>query len=121
MKYYNPNPKGNKVGDCVVRAISKVLNQSWSETYIGLCIQGFLMGDMPTSNAVWGNYLENRGFEREIIPISCKTVFDFAEFLQNGTAVVGTGSHAIAVVNGEIYDTWDSSDEEPIYYYRKEV
>ena len=35
--YFNPNPiKNKRVGDCVIRAISKALNQSWEETYIEL-------------------------------------------------------------------------------------
>ncbi len=62
---YNPNPQGRVVGDCTVRAISKALGQSWEQTYIGLCLQGFLMGDMPSSNAVWGAYLRSKGFRRE--------------------------------------------------------
>lgn len=47
---YNPNPYGLRVGDCVIRAISKALNQSWEKTYIDLCVQGFMMGDLPTQN-----------------------------------------------------------------------
>ena len=42
--YFNPNPiKNNRVGDCVIRAISKSLNQSWEETYIELCLLGYIM------------------------------------------------------------------------------
>ena len=123
MTYYNPNPQGKRVGDCVVRAISKVLNQSWYETYIELCIQGLLMGDMPSSNAVWGAYLKNKGFKREVISNECPECYslkDFADDVPRGTFVVGTGSHAVAVVDGEIYDSWQSEDETPIYFYRKE-
>lgn len=123
MIYYNPNPQGNRVGDCVVRAISKVLNQSWYETYIELCIQGLLMGDMPSSNAVWGAYLKNKGFKRDVVSNECPECYclkDFADEVSRGTFVVGTGSHAVAVVDGEIYDSWQSEDETPIYFYRKE-
>lgn len=31
--YYNPNPERKLVGDCVIRAISKVTNQTWEDTY----------------------------------------------------------------------------------------
>ena len=66
--YFNPNPiKNKRVGDCVIRAISKALNQSWEDTYIDLTIQGYLMGDLLSSNAVWGAYLKSKGFERDII------------------------------------------------------
>ena len=36
--YYNANPYKIRVGDCVIRAISKALNQSWEDTYIDLTI-----------------------------------------------------------------------------------
>ena len=44
---YNPNPMGSKVGDCVVRALSKALGQKWEETYIDLCVEGVLKCDLP--------------------------------------------------------------------------
>ncbi len=44
IEYLN-NPFGLRVGDCVIRAISKALNQSWEKTYIDLCVQGFMMED----------------------------------------------------------------------------
>ena len=51
--HYNPNPAGRNVGDCTVRALSKALNQDWYTTYLGLCVEGGLMGDMPSANATW--------------------------------------------------------------------
>ena len=121
-QYYNCNPNGNRVGDCVVRAISKALNQSWEDTYIDLTIQGYLLGDLLSSNAVWGAYLKNKGFTRDIIPNDCPecyTIEDFCNEHPNGTYVIGTGSHAVAVENGVYYDSWRSGGETPIYYYKK--
>ena len=51
---YNANPEHKNVGDCTVRAISKALGKRWDETYIGLVMQGYMMGDMPSANHVWG-------------------------------------------------------------------
>ena len=48
--FKNPNPGGSYVGDCVIRAISIATNKSWYDTFIGLCLQGFIMYDMPSSN-----------------------------------------------------------------------
>ncbi len=79
---YNANPSHKNVGDCTVRAISKALQQSWEETYIGLALQGFIMGDMPSANHVWGAYLRAKGFTRRIVPDTCPdcyTVLEFAE------------------------------------------
>lgn len=120
--HYNPNPQGNRVGDCVVRAISKALNQSWEDTYIELTIQGYIMGDLLSSNGVWGAYLRDKGFEMHAICPKypdCYTIDDFCREHSKGVYVIGTGSHAVAVVDGIIFDTWNSGGEIPIYYYKK--
>lgn len=120
--YYNLNPKGKNVGDCVVRAIAKALNQSWEDTYIDLTIRGYLMGDLLSSNAVWGSYLKVKGFTRDIISNDCPecyTIEDFCNEHPKGTFIIGTGTHCVTVENGCVFDTWDSSGETPIYFYHK--
>ena len=121
--YYNANPYKIRVGDCVIRAISKALNQPWEDTYIELTIQGYIMGDLLSSNSVWGAYLKSKGFDRDIISTDCPdcyTINDFCEEYPEGIFVVGTGTHAVAVIDGTIFDTWNSGDETPIYFYKKE-
>ena len=121
IEYLN-NPFGLRVGDCVIRAISKALNQSWEDTYIDLTIQGYLMGDLLSSNAVWGAYLKSKGFKRYVVPNDCPecyTIEDFCNEHPKGTFIIGTGTHAVAVIDGIIFDTWNSGDETPIYYYHK--
>ena len=66
--FFNNNPKGLKIGDCVVRAISTAMNQTWERTYIDLCIEGFTFRDMPNANAVWDSYLKSKGWQ--IVSIS---------------------------------------------------
>ena len=124
LKYYNPNPYGSKVGDCVVRAISAATGQDWDTTFTGLAFQAFALKDMPSSNYVWGEYLRSRGFQRHAIPNTCPacyTVADFADDHPHGVYVLGTGQHAVCVADGGIvYDNWDSRNEVPIYYYSLE-
>ena len=115
---YNPNPHQKLVGDCVVRAISKATNKSWGETYLCLCIQGYITSDLPSSNLVWGAYLKSQGFTREVITDEC-TVKDFCRDHTDGVYVLGTGTHAIAVVDGKYCDAWDSGNEQPIYLYKR--
>lgn len=120
--YYNPNPTGAKVGDCVIRAISAVTKQDWDTTYTGLTFQGFALKDMPSSNYVWGEYLRSKGFVREAIPNTCPvcyTVEQFADDHPDGVFILGTGSHAVAVINGNIFDSWDSRSEVPVYLYKE--
>ena len=118
---YNVNPLNRRVGDCVIRAISKALNQSWEKTYIDLCIQGFMMGDLASSNAVWSAYLKHKGFKRHTIEDcpDCYSIEDFCQDHPNGTFVIGTGTHAVAIIDGYYYDAWQSGRETPVYYFEK--
>ena len=121
--YSNLNPYGLKIGDCVVRAIAAAMGQTWERTYAGLCLEGFKYGDLPNSNPIWDSYLRSAGFKRFIVPDTCPdcyTVQRFAEDHQEGTFVVATGTHAVCVIDGDIYDNWDSSDLTATYYYVKE-
>ena len=120
--YYNPNPFKLSVGDCTIRAISCALNQSWKETYMGLVNQGYHMYDMPSANRVWGQYLKNNGFKKYQLPDACPecyTIRDFCYDFPYGTYVVGTGEHVVCVYNGNYYDSWDSGNEIPIYYFER--
>lgn len=118
----NNNPDGSYVGDCTIRAISEVLGYSWDKVYWDLAIKGNLLRDMPSSNNVWGAYLKGHGFRREIIPDSCPlcyTVKDFTYDNPKGKFILATGTHIIAVVDGDYIDTWDSGNEVPIYFWRQ--
>ena len=127
FKKINPNPTGARVGDCVIRAISIALGIDWDQAYIELAIQGFVLKDMPSSNHVWGSYLQSKGFEKYVIPDTCPdcyTVKDFCNDAPFGTYVLGTGTHAICVIvdesGGNYFDLWDSGDETPVLCFRKE-
>ena len=121
-KYYNPNPAGQRVGDCVIRAISKLTGQDWEQTYIGVAVQGYISYDMPSSNAVWAEYLRRRGFRRFVIPDTCPdcyTVKDFCIDNPQGAFLLATGSHVVTVIDGDYYDAWDSGAEVPIYFWTR--
>lgn len=123
-RFYNPNPDGLFVGDCVIRAISRLMDRDWDSVYISVCMKGLSMHDMPSSNAVWGAYLKSKGYIRNSIPNTCPdcyTIKDFTKDYPIGTFLVATGSHVVAVVDGDYYDAWDSGNEVPIYYWTKEV
>ena len=120
----NPNPSNALVGDCVIRAISIALNKSWDEVYIDLSTNGFLLRDMPSSNRVWGDYLKTQGYKSYMLPDTCPycyTVKDFCNDFPDGTYILCTGTHVIAVISGNYIDTWDSGNETPVYYWKKEV
>lgn len=122
--FYNPNPISANVADCAVRAVAKALGISWEEAYIKLTINGLNMGDIIASDNVWGSVLRQNGFYKEVIPNTCPdcyTVDDFCRDNPTGIYVIGFGGHVATVVDGDLYDSWDSSKMIPIYYwYRKE-
>lgn len=121
--YYNENPAGKSVGDCTIRALSKALGQTWDETYIGLCFEGFIQKDWGNADAVWGPYLYRHGFRRHLIPddgLGAYTIADFVTDHSQGVYVLAMpGRHVVAVVDGTIFDSWDSGGEVPTYFWAK--
>lgn len=121
-KEYNPNPTGRRVGDCAVRAVAKALGIDWKESYALLTAAGFALNDMPSSDAVWGSVLKKNGFVRQAIPNSCPdcyTAEDFAKDNPQGTYILGFGGHTACIVDGNLYDSFDSSKEIPIFVWFK--
>lgn len=122
-RYYNPNPSGKVTGDCVIRGLCKILKQSWDETYIGVFLEGYLVKDMMSANSVWESYLSTRGFRRTLLPDTCPMCYTVRQFCfdhPKGSYLLATGTHVVAVENGDYYDAWDSGEEVPIYYWRFE-
>ena len=120
---YNPNPCGRSVGDCAIRAIARALNVTWESAYRMVTRAGLDMCDMPSSDSVWGAVLRQNGFYRKAIPNSYPVFYtakDFCKDHEYGTYVLGFGGHVATVVNGNLYDSWDSSNEVPQFYWYRE-
>ena len=123
--HYNNNPIAIRTGDCVIRACSIATDRSWDETYNAIANLGQSMGLMPDKGAVWGAYLRQRGFYREIIPNKCPDCYrvkDFAKDHPRGTyvlAIDGSPGHVVCVKNGDWIDIFDSGNEIPTFYYYK--
>lgn len=113
---YNPNPIAARVGDCVIRAISKVTGQDWVETYLDLCVYGLIESDLPSSNHVWGKYLKEKGYTRELVD-DC-TVAEYCE-TNKGKCVLAIDGHVVACEDDTYFDSWDSANEIVIYCWRK--
>ena len=119
---YNPNPVGRRVGDCAIRALAKALNVDWETAYAMAASNGYSMGDMPSSNSVWGAVLRQHGFYRQSLPNSCPDCYTAEDFCRDnpvGTYVLGFGTHVATVVNGKLFDSWDSSQLSPQYFWLK--
>ena len=122
-KEFNNNPTGRRVGDCAIRAVSVALDNDWETAYALIAANGYQMGDLPSSDSVWGSVLRQHGFYRYAIPNTCPdcyTASDFAIDHPRGVYVLrfgGNVGHVATIKDGILYDTWDSSNEIPQYYW----
>lgn len=120
---YNPNPvRSDPVGDCAVRAVAKALDITWEDAYARLSASGFLMGDILNSDAVLAAVLRSNGFRRGTVDNDCPdcyTVADFAEDNKDGIYVVKSDNHVATIIDGNLFDSWDSSNRVPLWYWEK--
>ena len=82
-----------------------------------------LLYNVPSANACWGRYLRSIGYRRYIVPDTCPdcyTVGQFAEDHPEGTYILALSGHVVCVCDGMIWDSWDSSNENILYYWVKE-
>ena len=117
---YNANPVANRTEDCFIRAVAVALDISWDDAFDLIAKSAKAMGQVMHSNAAFGAVLRQHGFYRHIIPNTCPdcyTIKDFCKDYPEGRYVVITGSHAVACIDGNYIDTWDSGSETPIYYW----
>jgi hypothetical protein len=67
--------------------------------------------------------LRYNGFRKFYLPDTCPDCYTIRQFCRDnpiGKFIVGTGTHVVAVLDGNYYDTWDSGDEVPISLWKKE-
>jgi len=115
--YYQPNDKDLKdeVGDCQIRAFSKVLGLSWLEAFdltTPLCreLQTYTIFGCDLKKTK--EAMSKLGFE--YTGISNKkgskrpTVDEFAKKHPIGKYILSVANHVVACVDGKYYDTWDS-------------
>lgn len=120
--YENKNPKGRRTNDCVIRSIAKVMGMSWEDVFIRLSDEALAHRDLLDANYVWIGWLKKHGFQMYQIPDSCPRCYSVRQFCKDhpeGSYILGTGTHAVAVMDGNYFDTFDSGDLVPIFYLRR--
>lgn len=119
--YANPNPEKKQVPDCVIRAICIALNKPWLEVSDELYTFARREYSVTCDDNIWSHYLYSLGFEPFLLPESCPrciTIKEFAKMHPYGIYIIGTGKHAVAIINGNYYDSWDSGNEIPSFFWR---
>lgn len=120
--YYNANPSNRDTIDCVIRGMTVLLGRSWNDVHRLLTDKAAKEHEVYIKNDFWIDVLLDLGYEIHYIPNTCPdciTVRRFADHHPHGKYLLGTGSHVIAIEDGNYIDTWDSGDELPIYYFVK--
>lgn len=140
--FLNENPNGNIEGDCVVRAVSTLLDKPWDDVYDDLCELGKKYKMMPNSKKVYTKYIESHGFVKHKQPRKYdNTKYTGEEFcdhlsVNNGDGSFGKvlahiGGHHVVCIEPtnhgdgincryKVRDTWDSTDGCIGNYWAKE-
>ena len=105
--YYNANPYGRNIEDCVLRSISVLTNRSWEDVNDELSYlaakDGYMFDNVPFVE----DYLDDR------YPREChysKTIGEFAKERPYGRYAATMDNHITAIIDGVIVDTFDCSD-----------
>lgn len=118
LKKYNPNPKGKKTSDCAIRALCALTGDSWNNVYNALCKIGFELKTMPNDMEAVEKYLTINGYKKSVIKVKKGThrpmVWQMAMVSENCVAytpiLCRVANHIVTVHDGQILDSWDSSD-----------
>ena len=116
-RYYNRNPDGKHLEDCVCRAISTAtgLNYEAVDKLLTLTSYGYECDKLCV--CCYHNLLEDiLGYER----FTCKkgeTVEDIARVHPNYKVLIRIDAHLTSSIKGTIYDIWDCSQKEVDCYW----
>lgn len=123
--YYNANPKNRITGDCRIRAISTACEVPYNQVVMDLARIQCETGYDQTANQGISILMKEYGW------IKCKqprklngkkyTGEEFCRVQQRGQSENGIeissrvfcnigGYHEVAIIDGKVYDTWDSTD-----------
>lgn len=118
--FYNPNPDGDFMHDCVIRAYSFFLGMTWKAAALDAfryCIEhGFVRFNYPS---VYNKYLESKGYVRHRVPRKGMTVGQFRdEFAEEGKCyILSCPKHFTLIFCKDILDIGDCSKLRVIAYW----
>lgn len=117
---YNANSRSKRVGDCVKRGLSVAYSMDYDEVSKELNrIKNAIGANAYNSDRVFELFMRDRGDKfLKLSPSDYPTVEGFAADHPTGVYIVLSGknasdrytTHMIAIVNGDIYDSWDSRE-----------
>lgn len=116
-RYFRMKYKKDRIGDCVVRALTIATGEDYQEVRRELWWTSYKNGDMPNSKANSEEFLKKRGFIKE------KKIkgFRLADYPVNPkeTYVVVLANHLTCLDQGLVRDIWDCRSSYPYNVWRK--
>jgi len=126
--WFNPNPKGNAAGDCVVRAISAFLHWDWEKTYRELAEHGIKTGYIINDRENFTLFLFEKGFLKQRMPKredgTKYTVTEFCkELAKPGHIYVCSLANHLTFIGPDcsIWDTWDCGEKSVGNFWESEM
>lgn len=108
--YYNRNPKGKIIGDCVVRAISTAFDIGYYNVENMLIeTSDYFNCDMLVKDC-YGLLLEKK-FRLPKINGKGRTVEEIVKQFPNSIIILRVNEHLTCAKYGIIYDIWDTRNE----------
>ena len=107
---YNRNPKGRKTSDCVIRALSFVLQTSYEDTLKELFETQLKTGYCLLDKQCFERVLKAHGFVKMKQPRhndGTKYLVREIDLLTTKRCLVTMANHLTAAEGGFIYDIWD--------------
>lgn len=110
---HNENPRNESASDCVVRALSFLLEKDYRHVLTDLAMEGLRLDTDFRFHNVWTKYSIN---EYDLVEFTLDgwnpTVNQFAEATENLPSFVRvlcvSSTHAVTTSCGLYFDTWDS-------------
>lgn len=125
FRYYNANPKKRITGDCCIRAIATATGIDYNEVVMMCAVIQIETGYDQTANQGISILMERLGWEKHKQPRKKNgkkyTGKEFCKAQQGKQEKDGIiisprifcnigGHHAVAIMDGKVWDIWDSTD-----------
>lgn len=116
--WYNANPKGKIIGDCVLRAISTAEGESWETTYKKMFDLSVKRGEIFNDKKFIEAYLKSIGYTKMKQPRKTNnkkyTGSDWCKELQrigNTKTIIANigGHHIVCIKDNKVLDIWNST------------
>lgn len=104
--YWNENPDGEHIGDCVTRAITFATGLPYEKVQEKLYYCGKLL-ECDALCVDCYDFLLTKYFEFASVDAQGCTLDEFGSKYTNGLYLVRSRGHISALLDGVVYDTWD--------------